>query len=208
MTPTFAYYNDNDPFCVEWLKNLVKAGLIPAGEVDGRSIVDVQPEDLAGFRQCHFFAGIGGFALAARMAGWPDDMVLWTGGFPHREFGEQKAENDALWSEFSRLVQLGRPRWLLAENFSLGLDRALDSLETDGYATRAFRIGGREWICAATDCAGAGRGGRQDITAWRIDYGARNERVSINLDDTSTESHDSLPQIAAVILREWLRVMP
>jgi hypothetical protein len=37
--------------------------LFPQGVVDGRSILDVEPEDLKGFTQCHLFAGIGGWAL-------------------------------------------------------------------------------------------------------------------------------------------------
>ena len=52
------YYNEYEPFAAEWLKELIKDGLIPDGEVDTRSIVDVAPEDLKDFDQCHFFAGI------------------------------------------------------------------------------------------------------------------------------------------------------
>lgn len=54
-----AYYNEIDPFATAWLRELMKAGHIAPGEVDTRSIEDVVPSDLAGFRQCHFFAGIG-----------------------------------------------------------------------------------------------------------------------------------------------------
>ena len=35
------YYNEIDPFAAQWLRNLIKAGLIPAGYVDERSITDV-----------------------------------------------------------------------------------------------------------------------------------------------------------------------
>jgi DNA (cytosine-5)-methyltransferase 1 len=77
-----AYYNEIDPYCCAWLKNLMAAGLIPAGDVDSRSIVDVKPDDLTGYVQCHFFAGISGWAYAARLAGWPDDRPLWTGSCP------------------------------------------------------------------------------------------------------------------------------
>jgi DNA (cytosine-5)-methyltransferase 1 len=59
-----AYYNENDPYAAAWLRNLMAAGEIPAGDVDERSIKDVQPDDLNGYIQCHFFAGIG--RLAAR----------------------------------------------------------------------------------------------------------------------------------------------
>ena len=41
------YYNENDPHCVQWLKNLIANGLIPDGHVDPRSIEDVRPGDLA-----------------------------------------------------------------------------------------------------------------------------------------------------------------
>ena len=59
MTPA-AYYNEIDPFAAQWLRNLIAGGHIAPGEVDERSIEDVTPDDLRGFTQCHFFAGIGG----------------------------------------------------------------------------------------------------------------------------------------------------
>lgn len=68
-----AYYNEFDPFAAKWLRNLIDAGLIAPGIVDDRSITDVTPADLEGFKQCHFFAGIGGWSLALRLAGVPDD---------------------------------------------------------------------------------------------------------------------------------------
>lgn len=76
------YYNEIDPFAAQWLRNLIAAGHLPAGDVDERSIVDVRPDDLKGYVQCHFFAGIGGWPLALRMAGWPDDREVWTGSCP------------------------------------------------------------------------------------------------------------------------------
>jgi hypothetical protein len=58
-----AYYNEIDSFAAAWLRELIKAGLIADGEVDERSIADVRPDDLRGFTQCHFFAGIGGWSV-------------------------------------------------------------------------------------------------------------------------------------------------
>ncbi len=58
------YYNEFDPHAADWLEGLMAAKLIPAGVVDRRSISDVLPSDLLGFRHCHFFAGIGGWAEA------------------------------------------------------------------------------------------------------------------------------------------------
>lgn len=43
-----AYYNENEPKTAAWLRELIKAGLIADGEVDTRSIVDVQSGDLMG----------------------------------------------------------------------------------------------------------------------------------------------------------------
>ena len=73
-----SYYNEFDPFAAAWLRELIKDGQIADGEVDERSIVDVRPDDLRGFTQCHFFAGIGGWSYALRLAGWPDDAPVWT----------------------------------------------------------------------------------------------------------------------------------
>ena len=58
------YYNEFDPFAAAWLRNLIKAGHLPDGEVDERDMRLVDAGDVAGFTQCHFFAGIGGWAYA------------------------------------------------------------------------------------------------------------------------------------------------
>lgn len=81
-----AYYNEIDTNAAEWLRNLIAAGMIAPGVVDTRSIVDVSPSDLAGFTQCHFFAGIGVWSYALRRAGWPDDRPVWTGSCPCQPF--------------------------------------------------------------------------------------------------------------------------
>ena len=44
-----AYYNEFDRFAAAWLRELIAAGHIPAGDVDERSIADVTPGDLAGY---------------------------------------------------------------------------------------------------------------------------------------------------------------
>ena len=72
----FAYYNDNDPFVCRWLENLIVAGHIANGDVDCRPIEKVQPSDLEGYTQCHFFAGIGGWSYALRLAGWKDEWPI------------------------------------------------------------------------------------------------------------------------------------
>lgn len=109
-----AYYNEWDPYAAQWLRNLIAKGLIAEGDVDERSIVEVQPDELKGYTQVHFFAGIGGWSLAARIAGWPDDRPLWTGSCPCQPFsgagkGKGEADERHLWPEMRRLVGACRP---------------------------------------------------------------------------------------------------
>lgn len=81
-----AYYNEIDPFAAQWLRELINAGAIAPGDVDERDIADVTADDLAGYDQCHFFAGIGVWSYALRLAGWPDDRPVWTGSCPCQPF--------------------------------------------------------------------------------------------------------------------------
>lgn len=83
---SWAYYNEINPYCVQWLETLIANGQIADGIVDSRSITEVLPEDVAPFTQCHFFAGIGGWSLALRMAGWRDEWPVWTGSCPCQPF--------------------------------------------------------------------------------------------------------------------------
>src|ERR1700733_3036881 len=80
------YYNEHDRFKAEWLRKLIAAEVIAGGEVDERDIQQVGAEDLRGFRQCHFFAGIGVWSYALRAAGWAEDTPVWTGSCPCQSF--------------------------------------------------------------------------------------------------------------------------
>lgn len=80
-----AYYNEFDPKAAAWLRELIKAGLIAPGDVDERSITEIKPNDLTGYTQCHFFAGIGGWSYALKLAGWPETRSVWTGSPPCQE---------------------------------------------------------------------------------------------------------------------------
>jgi len=114
------YYNDHDPFCAEWAQSLVAAGEVPDGVMDSRPIQEVQPDELRGFTQCHFFSGILGWPTALRLAGWPDDRPVWTGSCPCQPFssaGKRKGLDDErhLWPEFFRLVRACRPPVIFGE---------------------------------------------------------------------------------------------
>ena len=115
-----AYYNEWDAGAAAWLRELIKRGLIADGEVDERSILDVCSDDLQGFTQCRFFAGVGGWSYALRLAGWPDDAPVWTGSPPCQPFsaaGQQKGKDDDrhLAPHFASLVASGRPPILFGE---------------------------------------------------------------------------------------------
>jgi len=113
-----AYYNDTDPFCCEWLQRLMDAGEIMPGTIDNRSITDVKPDDLAGYERVHFFAGIGGWELALRLAGWSGPV--WTGSCPCQPYSSAgKRQGDAdhrnLWPAFFRLIRECRPSVVFGE---------------------------------------------------------------------------------------------
>jgi DNA (cytosine-5)-methyltransferase 1 len=108
------YYNEFDPFCAQWLRNLIAAHLIPDGFVDERDIREVRPDDLTPYAQCHFFAGIAGWPLALQLATWPASRPIWTGSCPCQPFscaGKRKGAADSrhLWPEFFRLIKECHP---------------------------------------------------------------------------------------------------
>lgn len=53
----FAYYNEYDEEAAGALAELMHRGLIAPGYIDTRSIKDVHPDDLEGFRQVHLCIG-------------------------------------------------------------------------------------------------------------------------------------------------------
>jgi DNA (cytosine-5)-methyltransferase 1 len=142
-----SYYSEWEPYCAEWLRNLIREGLIPDGDVDDRDIRDVRPEDLRGYTQCHFFAGFGGWAYALRLAGWADDREVWTGSCPCQPFsaaGKRKGTADErhLWPDFYRLISERSPSVVFGEQVAskdgrLWLAGVRSDLEDVGYAVGA-----------------------------------------------------------------------
>jgi DNA (cytosine-5)-methyltransferase 1 len=131
------YYNEFDPHAAAWLRELIKAGHIPAGDVDERSIEDVRPDDLRGYHQHHFFAGIGGWAYALRLAGWPDDQRVWTGSCPCQPFsaaGKGTGFDDQrhLWPAWFHLIRECRPAVVFGEQVaSAAVGPWLDLVQAD-----------------------------------------------------------------------------
>ncbi|QNO11969.1 DNA cytosine methyltransferase [Escherichia phage vB_EcoS_fTaEco03] len=123
------YYNEWDKGAAAWLRELIKQGHIPFGVVDERSITEVRPEDLDGFTQCHFFAGIGGWPLALRLSGVPEDAPLWTGSPPCQPFstaGKQLGQFDQrhLAPVFLDLISECRPPVIFGEQVAAAIAKS------------------------------------------------------------------------------------
>ena len=151
-----AYYNEVDPHAAQWLRNLIDAGHIAAGDVDERDIQDVTPADLDGYTQCHFFAGIGIWSHGLRAAGWRDDQPVWTGSCPCQPFsaagkGDGFDDERHLWPAWHWLIEQCRPETVFGEQVASrdGLTW-LDLVSADMEAT--------EYAIGAVDTCAAGFG--------------------------------------------------
>lgn len=151
-----AYYNENDPYAAQWLRNLVAAGHIAPGDVDERSIEDVLPDDIAGYTQAHFFAGIGVWSHALRLAGWEDTRPVWTGSCPCQPFsaagkGAGFADERHLWPALLHLIEKRRPPVVFGEQVAGKNGLAwLDLVQAD--------MEGLDYACGAVVAPAAGFG--------------------------------------------------
>jgi len=173
------YYNELDPKAAAWLRELIAQGHLPAGDVDERSIEDVLPSDLAGYRHCHFFAGIGGWAYALRLAGWPDDQPVWTGSCPCQPFstagkGAGFADERHLWPAWQHLIAQCRPSIVFGEQVaSKDADSWIELVHADlegmGYA----------FGCVPFPAAGVGAPHIRDRNYWVADSGRSRLQIGI-----------------------------
>ena len=164
------YLNEWDSFPAQWLQNQ-----FPDAVVDETSIVALNrspdefgpypwgipvDHDLSQYEQVHFFAGIGGWPEALRLAAWPEGVPIWTGSCPCQPFsgaGEGRGFDDErdLWPDMFRQIQRYRPAFVVGEQVANGrdqlplrwLDRVFNDLEAEGYTC---------WACdLPAACAGA-----------------------------------------------------
>lgn len=176
-----AYYNENDPKAAQWLRNLIAAGHIAPGDVDERSIIDVRPDDLRGYTQCHFFAGVGVWSYALRNAGWLDTEAIWTGSCPCQPFSSAGqrggfADERHLWPHFHWLIQECRPPVVFGEQVASKavepwIDLVQANVETLGYA----------FGCIPFPSAGVGAPHIRDRAYWVADDSSERlpQRISI-----------------------------
>ena len=144
-------YNEIESNADEWLFNLMLDGEIPAGRIDARPIQELVGRDFDGVTQFHTFAGIGGWALALKLAGWPEDKEVWTGSCPCQPYssaGKQKGNADErdLWPALFALIKERRPKFIFGEQVASAikhgwLDRVYTDLEGIGYTVGAAVLG-------------------------------------------------------------------
>jgi DNA (cytosine-5)-methyltransferase 1 len=152
------YYNDSEPFVCAWLRNLIAAKLLPAGDVDEQPIQEVSPDDVRRYSQAHFFAGIGGWPYALQLAGWGDRPV-WTGSCPCQSLsgaGQRKGHADQrhLWPAFYRLIAECHPPVVFGEQVASKDGREwLAGVRAD--------LEGLGYACGAADLCAASAGAPQ-----------------------------------------------
>lgn len=151
-----SYYNEIDPYAAQWLRNLIDAGHIAPGVVDERSIEDITPNELIGYTQCHFFAGLGGWSLALRLAGWPDSRPVWTGSCPCQPFsvaGSRTGIDDKrhLWPAWFHLIRERKPSVIFGEQVANAIGHGwLDGVGGD-LEGRDYAIGAAVLSASAED---------------------------------------------------------
>lgn len=142
-----AYYNENDPFAAAWLRGLISAGLIAAGDVDERSITEVKADEIRNYTQHHFFAGIGGWSYALRLAMWPDDRPVFTGSCPCQPFssaGKQSRQSDErhLWPHWNGIIRELRPAKIFGEQVA-------SAVAAGWWDDVAFDLEAQSYTCAS-----------------------------------------------------------
>lgn len=187
-----AFYNENEPRTSAWLSELIRQGHVAAGIVDSRSIAEVRPADIKGHPQVHLFAGIGGWSLALRLAGIPDDQPVWTISCPCQPFscaGKRHGKNDPrhLWPHARRLIRQCSPEFIVGEQTAsadgrLWLDGVQADLEALGYA-----VGGSD-LCAA----GIGAPHRRQRLYWMAFASSRRRRERCAEENAESKGWNSL----------------
>lgn len=179
-------YTDIDPCCGALLRERVRCGHLPAGDVAVMDVRGIRAEHVVGRSQVHLFCGMGGSPVGLSWCrgglGWLPGLRVLTGGFPCQDIssagkgaGLDGAKSGLFW-EMCRVLDLYGPDVALAENVGAlsrrGLDRVARALGERGFAVHAFRVGAwavrspqrreRWWIVAVAKSVGCGARTRDD----------------------------------------------
>lgn len=196
IMPTRAFYNEIDPYCCAWLSNLMDAGHITPGVICDRSIEDISPKSLLQYDRVHMFAGIAGWELALKHAGWGNRRV-WTGSCPCQPFsaaGKGAGFDDQrhLWPAWFHLIRECRPSVIFGEQVASKdaepwVDLVHADLEGVGYA----------FGCVPFPAAGVGAPHIRDRNYWAgirlVDSSGARSTAGL---PASTWRHEGLPGIA------------
>ena len=145
------FYNDIDKNAAAWTQQLITNKLIPDGVMLCKSITDIQPHELDGFTQAHWFNGISGWARALDLAGWPATRPIWCASLPCQPFscagkGDGIKDERHLWPVFFQLVKACKPVVIVGEQVEAAighgwLDGVFADLEGEGYTCGAVIVG-------------------------------------------------------------------
>jgi DNA (cytosine-5)-methyltransferase 1 len=157
MKSKLAYYNDIDPVACAVVEKMIEADLIPDGNVECKSITDIEPEDISDYGAVHMFCGIGLWPLALRQAGWPDpsegipNSQVWTGSPPCQPFSVASTsklgfkDERHLSPQFERLIKAINPATVYFEQVSGASGKtwfsALQESLEGGYSTIGISSG-------------------------------------------------------------------
>jgi len=157
MKNKLAYYNDIDPVACAVVEKMIEAALIPDGNVECKSITDIEPEDISDYGAVHMFCGIGLWPLALRQAGWPDpsegipNSQVWTGSPPCQPFSVASTsklgfkDERHLSPEFERLIKAINPTTVYFEQVSGASGKtwfsSLQESLKEGYSTTGISSG-------------------------------------------------------------------
>jgi len=151
-------YNEINPYRAAVLRAQIAERRLPYGTVDERDISTIPDADFLGYDHVHLFAGIGGFPLGLRLAGFPESGVrVVTGGFPCQDISNAgkragiSGARSGLWREMARCIRVVRPDFTFVENVAAllgrGMERVLGDLAEIGYDAK--------WDCVSAADAGA-----------------------------------------------------
>jgi DNA (cytosine-5)-methyltransferase 1 len=221
-------YSEHNPYRAAVLRERIEDGLLPPGVVDERDIETIPDQDFLGYTQVHLFAGIGGFPLGMRRAGFPEHIRIVDGGFPCQDISNAgkragiTGARSGLWREMVRCIRVVRPHLVFVENVAALLGRGMGVVlgdlaeigyDAEGDCISAADVGAphlrrRIWIVAHAAHDGRSiwpdtqRTGIPDQQSW--DANLRSESVGCGGEISDAESL----QWAAILGNESHGILP